>query len=119
VDIALRPHSSRPILDNPPLRTFWFSGRARCEGVDTHSVDGIPVRIYSPAKSVADSFKYRRKIGLDTALEALRLYHQSGDFLVEELMNYARICRAEKILRPYLEAIWCGGGRGITDIMKE
>jgi predicted transcriptional regulator of viral defense system len=105
VDIALRPNSSRPTLDYPPLRTFWFSGLAWSEGVETHGVDGTPVRIYSPAKSVADSFKYRRKIGLDTALDALRLYHQSGDFRIEVLLRFARVCRVEKIMRPYLEAM--------------
>ena len=105
VDVALRPNSSRPALDSPPLRTFWFSGPAWSEGVETHLIDGTPVRIYSPAKSVADSFKYRRKIGLDIALEALRRYRQSSDFRIETLLNYARVCRVEKVMRPYLEAL--------------
>lgn len=105
VDVALRPNSGRPTLDYPPLRTFWFSGLAWSEGVETQLIDGAPVRIYKPAKSVADSFKYRHKIGLDIALEALRLYRKSHHFQVDTLLKYARICRVEKIMRPYLEAL--------------
>jgi predicted transcriptional regulator of viral defense system len=70
VDVALHRGSGRPRLKHPPLRIFWFSGPAWSEGVETHPLDNVPVRIYSPAKSVADVFKYRRKIGLDVALEA-------------------------------------------------
>lgn len=104
VDIAIYNRAERPRLTYPPLRIFWFSGRAWSEGIETHTVDGVPVRIYSPAKSVADVFKYRRKIGLDIALEALRLYSsRRGD--VDSLLYYARICRVEGVMRPYLEAV--------------
>ena len=105
VDVALRSGSSRPTLDYPPLRTFWFSGLAWSEGVESHPLDGAPVRIYGPAKSVADCFKYRRKIGLDIALEALRLYRKRRDFQVDTLLRYARICRVENVMRPYLETL--------------
>jgi predicted transcriptional regulator of viral defense system len=105
VDVALRNGSSRPTLDYPPLRTFWFSGSAWSEGVEIHLIDGTPVRIYGPAKSVADCFKYRRKIGLDITLEALRLYRTRRDFQVDTLLRYARICRVENVMRPYLEAL--------------
>jgi predicted transcriptional regulator of viral defense system len=105
VDVALRANSGRPALDYPPLRVFWFSGPAWSEGVETHSIDGTPVRIFNPAKSVADSFKYRRKLGLDIALEGLRAYRERDDFSVEDLLRYARICRVEKVMRPYLEAL--------------
>jgi len=105
VDVALRSNSGQPTLDYPPLRTFWFSGPAWSEGVESHILDDTPVRVYSPAKSVADSFKYRRKLGLDIALEALRLYRQSQDFHVDTLLGYARICRVEQVMRPYLEAL--------------
>jgi len=105
VDVALRPNSSRPTLDFPPLRTFWFSGPAWSEGVETHLIDGAPVRVYGPAKSVADSFKYRHKIGPDITLEALRLYRKGRDFQVDTLLKYARICRVEKVMRPYLETL--------------
>jgi predicted transcriptional regulator of viral defense system len=105
VDVALHNRAERPRLDYPPLRIFWFSGPAWREGVETHLVDDIPVRIYGLEKSVADSFKYRRKIGLDVSLEALKLYRQHRDFDVSKLLHYARICRVEKVMRPYLEAL--------------
>ena len=105
VDVALRSGSARPTLDYPPLRTFWFSGPAWSEGVAVHQIDDTPVRIYGPEKSVADSFKYRRKIGLDVAVEALKLYRQHREFDVGKLLHCARICRVEKVIRPYLEAL--------------
>jgi len=105
VDVALRANSSQPTLAYPPLRTFWFSGSAWSKGIQTHTMDDTPVRIYNPAKSVADSFKYRRKLGLDIALEALRLYRKRRDFQVDTLLRYARVCRVEKVMRPYLEVV--------------
>ena len=105
VDVALRSGSARPTLDYPPLRTFWFSGPAWSEGVAVHQIDDTPVRIYGPEKSVADSFKYRRKIGLDVAVEALKLYRQHREFDVGKLLHCASICRVEKVMRPYLEAL--------------
>jgi predicted transcriptional regulator of viral defense system len=105
VDVALHRGSGRPRLKYPPLRMFWFSGPAWNEGVETHPVDDVPVRIYSPAKSVADVFKYRAKIGLDVALEALKRYRRHHSFDVSELLHYARICRVEEVVKPYLEAL--------------
>jgi predicted transcriptional regulator of viral defense system len=105
VDVALPNRAERPRLEYPPLRIFWFSGPAWSEGVETHQVDAISVRIYGREKSVADSFKFRRKIGLDVALEALKLYRQRANFDVSKLLHYARICRVEKVMKPYLEAL--------------
>ncbi len=105
VDIALRNQSARPTLDHPPLHTFWFSGAAWSEGVEINQLDGVPVRIYCPAKSVADCFKYRRKISLSVALEALWLYYKRSDFQMDSLLKYARICRVERVIRPYLEML--------------
>ena len=105
VDVALCSGSARPTLDYPPLRTFWFSGPAWSEGVAVHQIDDTPVRIYGPEKSVADSFKYRRKIGLDVAVEALKLYRQHREFDVGKLLHFASICRVKKVIRPYLEAL--------------
>ena len=67
-------------------------------------MDGIRARIYSPEKTLADCFKYRNKIGLDNALEALKLYRQRKRFKADTLVHFARICRVEKVMRPYLEA---------------
>ena len=105
VDIAVHGRAERPRLDHPPLRIFWFSGPAWSEGVETYTIDETSVRIYGPAKSVADAFKYRRKVGLDVALEALKLYRQRRDFDADELLHYARVCRVERVMRPYLEAV--------------
>jgi predicted transcriptional regulator of viral defense system len=104
VYLALARGSEPPRLDYPPLRLFWFGGRAYREGIEEHEVDGVPVRIYSGAKTVADCFKYRNKLGLDTALEALKLYLRQEQATVEELMTFARVCRVEKVMRPYVEA---------------
>jgi predicted transcriptional regulator of viral defense system len=105
VDIALPRGAARPHLDYPPLRIFWFSGPAWSEGARTYQVDDVLIRIYSPEKSVTDCFKFRRKIGLDVALEALKQYRQRQDFDVGRLLYYARICRVENVMRPYLEAL--------------
>jgi predicted transcriptional regulator of viral defense system len=105
VDVALPNRVEHPVLDYPPIRLFWFSGRAWSEGIQAYQVDETAVRIYVPEKSVADSWKYRHKLGLDVALEALRLYCQRRDFDVTKLVEYARICRVEKVMRPYLEAL--------------
>jgi predicted transcriptional regulator of viral defense system len=105
VDIALRPHVAHPTLAYPPLRVFRFSGLAYSEGVEIHTLDATPVHIYTPAKCVADSFKFRRKLGLDIALEALRTYCTHPDFQVDVLLKYAQICRVDNVMRPYLETL--------------
>jgi predicted transcriptional regulator of viral defense system len=105
VDVALPNRAERPALDYPPLRLFWFSDPTWRAGVEVHQLDQTPVRLYNPAKSVADSWKYRRKIGFDVALEALKLYRQRCDFEVNQLLEYARLGRVEKTLHPYLEAL--------------
>jgi predicted transcriptional regulator of viral defense system len=110
VDVALRSSSTRPTLDYPPLRTFWFSGPAWSEGVEIHQIDDTPVRIYGPEKSVADSFKYRRKIGLDVTVEALKLYCQHREFGAGKLLYFARICRVEKVMSLNLEAATAAQG---------
>ena len=92
-------------MDYPPLRIVRFSGPALTEGIEIHSVDGIAVRIYSVAKTVADCFKYRNKIGLDVALEALRECRRERRASSDELWQYAKICRVSNVMRPYLESI--------------
>lgn len=105
VHVALPRGAEPPRLGHPPLRVFWFTGKAFAEGIETHEVDGVRARIYSPEKTLADCFKYRNKIGLDVAIEALRLYRKRGHVKTSELMRLARVCRVEKVLRPYLEAL--------------
>jgi len=82
-----------------------FSEAAFSSGVETHKIDGVTVRLYCPAKTVADCFKYRNKIGLDVAIEALRECRRNRKCRIDDLWNYARICRVANVMRPYLEAI--------------
>lgn len=105
VDVALESGSTRPRLAFPPVRVFWFSGLAWSEGIEAHQLDDTPVRIYGPEKSVADAFKFRRKLGLDLALEALKAYRRRPEFNVDRLLHYADVCRVEQIMSPYLEAL--------------
>ncbi len=88
-----------------PIRLVRFSGPAFMEGIQEHTLEGIPVKVYSPAKTIADCFKFRNKIGLDVALEALRDGLHQRQFTVDQLWYYAGICRVQNIMRPYLEAI--------------
>jgi predicted transcriptional regulator of viral defense system len=105
VDVAIHNQAAQPTLDQPPLRVFRFSGRAWTEGVTTYPIDGVAVRITNLEKSIADAFKYRNKIGLDIALEALKEYWARRDFDRDRLLKYARICRVERVLRPYLKIL--------------
>lgn len=105
VYIALQRGSKRPRIEHPPIRIFWLSGQAFSEGIETHSIDDIAVRVYSPEKTIADCFKYRNKIGMDVAVEALRLYLKRRNKDINKVVHYARICRVEKIILPYIEAI--------------
>jgi predicted transcriptional regulator of viral defense system len=103
--IAIDRRTARPRARYPKLRIVRFSGRSLTEGVDEHPIEGVPVRIYNPAKTVADCFKYRNKIGLDVALEALREVIRERKSTIDELWRYAKICRVTRIIRPYMEAI--------------
>jgi len=105
VYVALERGAKPPRLGHPPIRIFWFSEQAFNLGIQTRKIDGVSVRIYSPEKTIVDSFKYRNKIGLDTATEALKLYREKKRFKPGDLMQIARACRVEKVIRPYLEAL--------------
>jgi predicted transcriptional regulator of viral defense system len=105
VSIALPRTVKKPRLDYPPLRVFWFSGESLTEGIEEHKIDGVTVRIYGPEKTVADCFKFRNRIGLDVAIEALKLCRERRGSTPRKLLHYARICRVERIIRPYLEAL--------------
>jgi predicted transcriptional regulator of viral defense system len=105
VHLALRRGAQTPRLEYPPLRVYRFTGRAFEAGIRRYKVDNVPVRIYDPEKTVADCFKYRNKLGLDVAIEALRRWRRGKDWKVDRLLAYARICRVERVMRPYLEAI--------------
>ncbi|MFZ4100207.1 MAG: type IV toxin-antitoxin system AbiEi family antitoxin domain-containing protein [Chlamydiia bacterium] len=104
VSVAVPRNSRVPSLHYPPLLVHRFSGPAYSSGIEEHPMDGLIVKIYSPEKTLADCFKFRNKIGMDVVLEALRLYKLRRGLNVDELLNYARICRVENVMRPYLEA---------------
>jgi predicted transcriptional regulator of viral defense system len=103
--IALPEKARKPRLDYPRLRVTRFSGAALIEGIETHAIEGVEVRVYSAAKTVADCFKYRNKVGIDVAVEALRDFtrlHRGG---ATELARFARICRVARVMEPYLDSI--------------
>ncbi len=104
VSVAVPRDSRQPSLDYPPLFVHRFSDQAYLAGFEEHQIDGISVKIYNPEKTLADCFKFRNKIGMDVVLEALKLYRTRKKFDHERLLKYARICRVEKVMRPYLEA---------------
>ena len=103
--IAIDRRARRPALKYPPLRVVRYSGAALTEGVESHRIEGQTVRVYNVAKTVADCFKYRNKIGLDVALEALREARRAKQASAEALWRYAKINRVANVMRPYLEAV--------------
>ena len=103
--VAIDRRAARPQVKHLKMRIVRFSGKALTEGVDEHNIEGVPVRIYNPAKTVADCFKYRNKIGVDVALEALREVVRFRKCTIDDLWRYAKICRVTKTLRPYMESI--------------
>ena len=104
--IAIDPKARAPSLDYPPLRVVRFSGAALTFGATQCVVDGgVPIRVTTVAKTVADCFKYRNKIGLDVALEALRDAWSSKKVTIDALMEAAQVCRVSKVMRPYLDSI--------------
>ena len=92
-------------MNYPPLRIFWLSQKIYEAGIQEETVDGIPIRIYSLEKTIADSFKFRKKIGLDVALEALRQSIDEKRCDIDTLMQFARLNRVETLITPYMEAL--------------
>jgi predicted transcriptional regulator of viral defense system len=103
--IALSEKARRPRLDYPRLRVARFSGEALSAGIEEHRVEGVTIRVYSAAKTVADCFKYRNKIGVDVAVEALRDFSRKHRGGATDLARFARICRVARVMQPYLDAI--------------
>lgn len=103
--VAIRRNSEAPRLSYPPIRIFWLTGKSYTEGVEKHTIDNVSVKIYSAEKTITDCFKYRNKIGRDIAIEALKLYRERRQIKLNDIMLYAKICRVENVIRPYLEAL--------------
>lgn len=105
VQIAYQQGWREPKLDYPPIRVFRYTKKAYNIGIEHHKINNVTIHIYSAAKTVVDSFKFRNKIGLNVAIEALKLFLADRTRTVDELIKYAHICRVEKIMNPYIEAI--------------
>ena len=104
VSVAVTQTSRLPSLDYPPVRAHRFSKASYSAGVETHRIDGAMVKIYNRDKTIADCFKFRNRIGMDIVLEALRLHRDRNGLDLGALLGYARACRVEKVMWPYLEA---------------
>lgn len=105
VYLAIPAKGQAPVLEYPPLRLFWYSKAIYENGTIEEKLDSTRVRLYSPEKTLADCFKYRNKIGIDVCVEALNLYRWRGRMKLDLIERYAKVCRVERIMRPYLEAV--------------
>lgn len=103
--LMIERHARTPKMDSPPLRIVRAGDAAFTEGVEAHETDGVTVRVTNIAKTIADCFKYRNKIGLDVALEALHEVLRERHTPRTDLLHYARICRVDRVMQPYLEAM--------------
>jgi len=103
--IAIDVKAWKPRVNSPDVRIMRFSGRALHFGVQESRVKGGKIRIFSPAKTVADCFKYRHKIGIDVALEALREAYKQRKASMNELFEAAKVCRVGNVMKPYLESL--------------
>jgi len=103
--MAIDRKARLPKVEGVPLHVVRFSGRALTEGIERHRIEGVDVSVYCPAKTVADCFKYRNKIGLDVALEALRECRRERRCTMDDLWRFAKVCRVANVMRPYLEAM--------------
>jgi predicted transcriptional regulator of viral defense system len=103
--IALRKGARKPVLTSPSLRIVRLSGPSLTQGIEHHQIEGVPVRVYSAAKTVADCFKFRNKIGLDVAIEALKDCLRQKKATVNEIYRYAKVCRVSNVIRPYMEVL--------------
>jgi predicted transcriptional regulator of viral defense system len=103
--LALKGGSAQPRVSYPPVSIVRFSGPCYSEGIDEHEIEGVAVKIYNPAKSVADCFKFRNRIGLEAAIEAARECLREQKATSDEVYHYAKICRVWNVMKPYMEAL--------------
>ena len=105
VDVALARGTRKPRIDHPPTHFYWFSGPSFSEGIEIHPLDGVPVRVYAPEKTLADCFRFRNQLGMDVVLEATRLWRARHKKKLNVLLRYARMRHVEHAMRPYLEVM--------------
>lgn len=103
--VSLPKSNWTPNFEDLPVRVVWMSGHALTWGVETQEIEGVEVKIYSAAKTIADCFKFRNQIGLDVAIEALKQAREERRCSIHEIMEAARVCRVSKVITPYLEAM--------------
>jgi predicted transcriptional regulator of viral defense system len=103
--IALPEEARRPHLESMRLSVVRFSGHALTDGVETHLIEGVPVRITTPARTVADCFRYRNKIGIDVAIEALKDFTKRYRGGANDLARHAKARRVSRVMKPYMDAI--------------
>ncbi len=103
--LAIPNKARAPKLEYPPLRIMRFSGSALTHGIENHQVDGVTVRVTNVARTVADCFKFRNKIGLDVAMEALQEAWRAKRVSMDDLWRYATLCRVTNVIRPYMESL--------------
>ena len=107
--IAMPQGSHVPKMDYPPVKMVQFSGEAYGQGIEVVRADQVELRVYGVAKTIADCFKHRNKVGLDVAIEALREAMAANKTNANDLWRFAKICRVANVMRPYLEALGHGG----------
>jgi len=103
--IALPREQKPPKLDHPPIEVIYLSSQPYSSGIERHKIEGVPVPIYSLEKTIADCFKFRRRIGEDIALEALKDYLARSDRNMDRLMRFAKVDRVQQVMEPYLKAL--------------
>ncbi|MBL7645660.1 MAG: type IV toxin-antitoxin system AbiEi family antitoxin domain-containing protein [Candidatus Hydrogenedentes bacterium] len=105
IHLALRRGAEVPRITRPPLEVYHYSPECHAAGIQDLITNGVSLRVYCPEKTLADCFKFRNRIGMDVVLEALKLYRTRMPFKARELLHYARICRVERVMTPYLELL--------------
>jgi predicted transcriptional regulator of viral defense system len=105
VSIALIKGDWPPRIAHPPIKIYWYSPKSHSTGVEVHHIQSIPIKIYSAEKSIVDCFQFRNKIGIDTAIEALKIYKEKRKRNIAELMHFAKIARVQNVMKPYLESL--------------
>lgn len=107
VNLAVRRTTRLPQLNFPPIQAHRFSDASFSAGIEQYTIDNVPIKIYDPEKTLVDCFKFRHKIGMDIFLEALKNYKKNYRVKANQIINYAKLCRVDTIMRPYLESLLC------------
>ena len=105
VHIALPRNIQKPPIEYPPLEIYWLSEKSYTAGIEVYPIDGIPIKIYNREKTIADCFKFRKRIGLDIAIEALKDYVRQPEPQIDEILTFARINHVENIISPYIRTV--------------